>query len=71
MSRSILPSGPCYYKRDNEKGIRHAVLLLNTFTSKCWSHSDTLKSAGWLEFIVARIDVAGSKADALSRDFTH
>lgn len=48
----------------------HAVLILNMFASRCWSHSHTLRSAGWLESIVTRIDVAGFKADALSRDAT-
>ena len=46
----------------------HAVLHLNTMTSKCCSHSHTLRSAGWLESFVTRIDVAGFEAHALSRD---
>ena len=69
MIWSIPSSGTTYYKMGERT--MHAVLLLKRITSKCWSHRDTLRSAGWLESIVTKIDVAGLKADALSRDFAH
>ena len=40
-----------------------------TYTPRSVGHTVTLSgSAGWLEWFVTRIDVAGFEADALSRD---